>query len=69
MVPLGKSVAWNWQQGCIYSGSLARHRPVIWNDREGDRFVAHIMDVATREHGQSFAIYALSPNGKRGGFM
>ena len=22
---------------------------VIWNDRDGDRFVCHILDVATRE--------------------
>ncbi len=38
---------------------------VIWNDREKDRFVCHILDVKTGEkHTLPTPIYALSPNGK-----
>lgn len=65
-IPLGKSVAWNWQQGCMLQWIPGSPSSVIWNDREGDRFVAHIMDVATREKRTiPSPIYALSPNGKQ----
>ena len=38
---------------------------VIWNDREGDRFVCHILDVETGEKRTlPMAIYTLSPNGR-----
>lgn len=38
---------------------------VIWNDRERDRFVSRIIDVATREtHTLPAPVYALSPNGR-----
>ena len=38
---------------------------VIWNDREKDRFVSHILDVKTGEKRTiPSPIYALSPNGK-----
>ena len=38
---------------------------VIWNDRDGDRFVSHILDVHTRKKRTLPApIYALSPDGK-----
>jgi hypothetical protein len=38
---------------------------VIWNDREQDRFVSHILDVKTGDkHTLPTPVYALSPNGK-----
>ena len=38
---------------------------VIWNDREGDHFVSHILDVHTRKKRTLPApVYALSPDGK-----
>jgi len=64
-IPLGKSVAWNWQQGCMLQWIPGTESSVIWNDRDGDRFVAHIFDVVTREkHTIESPIYALSPDGK-----
>ena len=64
-IPLGKSVAWNWQQGCMLQWIPGTDSSVIWNDREGDRFVSHIVDVSTREKRTiGSPIYALSPDGK-----
>lgn len=64
-IPLGKSVAWNWQQGCMLQWIPGTESSIIWNDREGDRFVSHIMDVATREKRTiPSPVYALSPDGR-----
>lgn len=64
-IPLGKSKAWNWQQGCMLQWIPGSESKVIWNDREKDRFVSHILDVKTGEKQTLPApIYALSPNGK-----
>lgn len=64
-IPLGKSNAWCWQQGCMLQWIPGTESKVIWNDREKDRFVSHIMDVKTGEK-QTLPtpIYALHPNGK-----
>ena len=64
-IPLGKSNAWNWQQGCMLQWIPGTESKVIWNDREKDRFVSHILDVKTGEKRTlPCSIYALSPNGK-----
>ncbi|MCB1227228.1 MAG: hypothetical protein KDK99_15530 [Verrucomicrobiales bacterium] len=64
-IPLGKTRAWNWQQGCMLQWIPGSASEVIWNDREGDRFVSHILDVNTRERRTlPSPVYALSPNGK-----
>jgi hypothetical protein len=64
-IPLGKSNAWNWQQGCMLQWIPGTESKVIWNDREKDKFVCHILDVKTMEkHTLPAPIYALSPNGK-----
>lgn len=62
---LGRSSAWNWQQGCMLQWLPGSSWKVIWNDREKDRFVSHILDVNTKEK-QTIPspIYALSPNGR-----
>jgi len=66
-ISLGRSVAWNWQQGCMLQWIPGGDFKVIWNDREGDRFVSHILDVNTSEKRTiPTPIYALSPNGKEG---
>jgi hypothetical protein len=60
-IPLGKSKAWNWQQGCMLQWIPGTESKVIWNDREKDKFVSHIMDVKTGEkHTLPAPIYALS---------
>lgn len=64
-IALGKSVAWNWQQGCMLQWIPGSESKVIWNDRERDRFVSHILDVKTGvRHTLPSPIYALSPNGQ-----
>ena len=64
-IPLGTSKAWCWQQGCMLQWIPGTASKVIWNDREKDRFVSHILDVATGDKRTlPSPIYALSPNGK-----
>jgi hypothetical protein len=64
-IPLGKSNAWNWQQGCMLQWIPGTESKVVWNDREKDRFVSHILDVKTMEKQTlPFPVYSLSPNGK-----
>jgi hypothetical protein len=60
-IPLGKSNAWNWQQGCMLQWIPGTESKVIWNDREKDKYVSHILDVKTMEkHTLPAPIYALS---------
>ncbi len=64
-IPLGRSKAWCWQQGCMLQWIPGTKSKVIWNDREKDRFVSHILDVKTGDKRTlPTPIYALSPNGK-----
>jgi Tol biopolymer transport system component len=64
-IELGESRAWNWQQGCMLQWIPGTESTIIWNDREEDKFVAHILDVKTKEKRTiNTAIYALSPDGK-----
>ncbi len=64
-IELGESVAWNWQQGCMLQWLPGSQNEVIWNDREGDRFVSHIVDVHTGNRRTiPHPIYAISPDGK-----
>ena len=64
-IGLGQSRAWCWQQGCMLQwvpGSAGR---ILWNDREGDRFVCRILDTRTGE-GRTVPhpVYSVSPDGK-----
>ena len=64
-IPLGKTRAWCWQQGCMLQWIPGTDSKVIWNDREKDRFVSHILDVKTGEKNTiPSPIYTLAPNGK-----
>ncbi len=66
-IQLGTTKAWNWQQGCMLQWIPNDEHRVLWNDREGDRFVAKIMDVrdrSTRTVPQP--IYCISPDGQWG---
>jgi hypothetical protein len=63
-IELGTSRAWNWQQGCMLQWLPGSRAEVIWNDRQGDRFVCHVLDVGTRSRRTLPApVYALSPVG------
>jgi len=62
-IELGETRAWNWQQGCMLQWLPGSHTEVLWNDRSGDQFVCHIMDVRTRKRRTiPSAVYAVSPD-------
>lgn len=64
-IELGESRAWCWQQGCMLQWLPGSDTKVVWNDREGDRFVCRMLDVKSREQTTiPHPIYALSPDGK-----
>lgn len=64
-IKLGESRAWGWQQGCQLQFIPGSDKEIVWNDRDSDRFVCHIMNIYTREKRTiPWAIYSLSPDGK-----
>jgi hypothetical protein len=64
-IELGESRAWNWQQGSMLQWAPGSRSEVVWNDRRGERFVSHILDVKTRRRRTlPHPIYALSPDGR-----
>lgn len=72
-IELGTSRAWGWQQGCMLQWVPAPEAlgtnpgEVLWNDRDGDRFVCRIADVSTRTlRTIPRPIYTVSPDGAWG---
>ncbi|MDP6634428.1 MAG: hypothetical protein QGG42_05990 [Phycisphaerae bacterium] len=66
-IELGTSRAWGWQQGCMLQWIPGTKSTILWNDRQGDRFVCHIMDVLTRKKRTiPYAIYTVTPDGRFG---
>jgi hypothetical protein len=66
-IPLGRTNAWNWQQGCMLQFVPGSKELVMWNDREKDQFVCRIHNIRThRTETLPHAIYALSPDGAWG---
>lgn len=64
-IELGNSTAWGWQQGCMLQWRPMSDSEVVWNDREGDKYVCRVMNVKTRKtRTLPRPIYALSPDGK-----
>ena len=64
-IDLGRSSSWGWQQGCMLQWRPGSDREILWNSRQGDRFVCHILDVRTkRKRTLPFPIYTLSPDGR-----
>jgi hypothetical protein len=64
-IELGQSLAWSWQQGCMLQWRPGSDREVLWNDREGDRFVCRILDVKTRAmRTLPMPIEHISPDGR-----
>ena len=62
---LGHSRAWCWQQGCMLQWLPGSDTQVIWNDRQDDLFVCHLLDVQTGEKRTlPLPVYALAPDGK-----
>lgn len=66
-IELGQTRAWCWQQGCMLQWRPGSASEVLWNDREADRFVCRILDVATGERNTvPWPIYTVSPDGRWG---
>lgn len=64
-IDLGGSRAFGWQQGCMLQWLPQSDRQVVWNDREGDRFVSRVLDIrGSEQRTLPRPIYALSPDGK-----
>ncbi len=63
-VPVGESRAWSWQQGALTQW-VPGTRTLVWNDREGDAFVARTLDVDSGQTGTlPRPVYALDPAGR-----
>ncbi len=66
-IELGESRAWCWQQGCMLQWLPGSASEVLWNDREGDRYVCHILDTRTgAKRTLPHPVYAVSPDGSWG---
>jgi hypothetical protein len=66
-IPLTKTRAWNFQQGCMAHWlGAAPHSRIIYNDLRGGEFVAVIMDVHRRREIKvvPYPVSAVSPDGK-----
>ena len=62
---VGESTSWGWQQGCMLQWIPGSEEEIIWNDREGGRFVSHVLNVETGEKRTlPRPIYALSQDGE-----
>jgi hypothetical protein len=64
-IALGESDSWSWQQGCMLQWMPGTDSKVIYNDRDGDRYVSVYHERRRRESGVQLpkAVYALSPDG------
>jgi hypothetical protein len=66
-IALGSSRSWSWHQGPMLQWLPGSRDEVIWNDRDGDRFIARIVNVRTkRERRVARAIYCLTPDARYG---
>ena len=64
-IDLGSTRAWCWQQGCMLQWRPGSETEVVWNDRKGDRFVCHVLDVKSgKKRTIPHAVYSLSPDGR-----
>ena len=64
-IELGETRAWCWQQGCMLQWRPGSKSEVLWNDRQKDRFVCHVLDIETGEKRTiPQPIYTVSPDGR-----
>ncbi|MEZ5404252.1 MAG: hypothetical protein R2729_31525 [Bryobacteraceae bacterium] len=64
---LGRTQAWNWQQGAMLQWLPGSSGEAMWNDRADGAFVCRIANVRTgRVRTISSPVYALSPDGRWG---
>lgn len=64
-IDLATSRAWSWQQGCMLQWIPGSDREVIFNDRDGDRYVARVLDVFSgAQRTLPRPVGTLSPDGR-----
>lgn len=64
-IELGQSTAWCWQQGCMLQWRPGSATEVLWNDRQNNAYVCHILDVKSgKRRTVPHPIYAVSPDGR-----
>jgi hypothetical protein len=64
-VEFGESRAWCWQQGCMLQWRPRSKNEIIWNDRQVNRFVCHILNVRTgKKRTLPHPFYTVSPDGR-----
>jgi hypothetical protein len=64
-LPLAESGAFSWQQGCMLQWLPNSATSIIYNDRDGDQFVARILDVKIgRRRTVASPIYAIEEGGR-----
>ncbi|WP_144996425.1 hypothetical protein [Polystyrenella longa] len=64
-IPIGKTTAWGWQQGCMFQWIPGSKSKVIWNARGENNYISHIKDVFSGETKSiDSPIYTVSPTGK-----
>jgi len=65
---LGETRAWGWQQGCMLQWRPGSKNEIMWNDRQGGRFVSHILDPLKVDTGKKRTLphpfYTVSPDGR-----
>jgi hypothetical protein len=64
-IKLGESSAWCWQQGCTLQWLPGSKNEIIFNDRQDDRFICHVLNVKIgKKRTLSHPFYTLSPDGR-----
>lgn len=64
-IELDTSNAWCWQQGCMLQWWPGSKSEILWNDRQDDHYVCHLLDVRTRtKRTIPHPIYTVSPDGQ-----
>lgn len=64
-VPLARTRAWNWQQGCMLQW-LGASEEIIFNDRRGGAFISRVLNTRTgRERVLERPVYGVSRDGRK----
>jgi hypothetical protein len=64
-IELGESSAWCWQQGCMLQWRPGSKNEIIFNDRQNNRFVCHILDTRSRKKRTlPHPFYTIIPDGR-----
>ncbi len=64
-IDLGETRAWSWHQTCMLQWLPGSKSEIVWNDRQDDHFVSHILDVKSgKKPTLPHPIYCLSPDAR-----